>query len=194
MTTLNLSNVRLILDSYSRMSNNRLFGISSSFDVRDGFSTVYSITEERYKISENYKIGVVGNDLLGTYGQDFYQSDLEDLIEKSENPHAGFFEIVDAKQVFVGDLISIPVTVKDSDKVLFEIPYLVVAIENGNAFVKSAIELFQEPVKKTFFDFIKQNQYWDCQKVDLCDITQKFKKLDTKLVMPGYQHEDEDAA
>lgn len=193
MTTLNLSNVRLILDAYSRKSNERLLGMPFSFDVRDGFSTIYSITQERYKISENYKIGLVGNELM-TYNKDFYQSDLESIIERSENPYAGFYELVYAEKIVVGNLISVPLTFKDSDKVLFEIPYFVIAIENGQAFVKPVIELFQKAITKSLWDFVTRNKYWDCQKIDLSEITQKFEKLDTKTVMPGYQHEKNENA
>jgi len=191
----NLNNVRLILDSHSRMCASLPslgFGLASS--TKDGYSTVYSITEDRYKISENYKIGVVGIRHLGVPNESFYQDDLKSILKNSENPHAGFYELSFTDKVEPGDLISIPAIIENTDIVAFEVPYFVVAVESGYAFVKTAIELFQKPAQKSIWDFITQNPHWDCQKVDLCDITQKFVKLDTKNVMPGYHYDDLESA
>lgn len=195
MTTLNLSNVRLILDAYSRCASITFFGGECFQYSKDGFSALYSITEERYKIDDNYKIGFLGNKFQGTPEKDFYQSDLKTLIKKSQNPHAGFYQIVYTDKFNEGDLAYVPVVIEGTDKVVFEIPFLIVHIESGYAFVKSAIELFEKPIKKSLWDFVTRNKYWDCQKIDLSEITQKFEKLDTKTVMPGYQYEkDENAA
>jgi hypothetical protein len=195
MTTLNLSNVRLILDAYGRVSAHTFFGGPVFEYSKNGFSALYSITEERYKIEENYKIGVVGNFLQGVSNQDFYQSDLETLIKDAENQHAGFYQLCYSTEICVGDLIPVTLVNETTGDTFSEIPHQIVGIQNGHAFVKPVIEIFHKPARKSIWDFITQNQYWDCQTIDLAEITQKFEKLDPKVVMPGYKHyKDEDVA
>lgn len=185
MNDLNLSNVRMILDSYSRLDNaSRLFnlpiGLARSLD--NGYSACYSITEERYKLEENYKIGFVGNHYLGSPNENFYQSDLRSLMAKSENPHAGFYEIVQTNSFVIGDITSVDVFLLNEK--LFDLPFLIVGESTSHFYIKPIIETFEKPKKKSFMDIITRNQYWDCGRIEKEELTQKYIKLAINAVMP----------
>jgi hypothetical protein len=185
MNDLNLSNIRIILDSYSRLDNSsRLFnlpiGLARRLDT--GYSACYSITEDRYKINENYKIGFVGNYYFGIPNENFYQSDLRSLMAKSKNQHAGFYEIVHTNSFVIGDITSVDVC-KNSEK-LFDIPFLIVGESSTHFYIKPIIETFEKPKKKSLMDIITRNQYWDCGRIEKEELTQKYIKLDINTVMP----------
>jgi hypothetical protein len=185
MNDLNLSNVRMILDSYSRLDNaSRLFnlpiGLARSLD--NGYSACYSITEERYKLEDNYKIGFVGNHYLGSPNENFYQSDLRSLMAKSENPHAGFYEIVQTNSFVIGDITSVDVFLLNEK--LFDLPFLIVGESTSHFYIKPIIETFEKPKKKSFMDIITRNQYWDCGRIEKEELTQKYIKLAINAVMP----------
>lgn len=185
MNDLHLSNVRMILDSHSRMDHSsRLFnlpiGLARSLD--NGYSACYSITEERYKIEDNYKIGVIGNHYLGNPNENFYQSDLRNLMAKSENPHVGFYEIIQTNSFVIGDITSVDVHLQVEK--LFDIPFLIVGESATHFYLKPIIETFEKPKKKSFMDIITRNQYWDCGRIEKNELTQKYIKLNINSVMP----------
>lgn len=191
MNTPVLSNVRLILDSYSRLSRAARnlgipIGVASSY--KDGYSTCYSITEEQYQIADNHKIGVVGIKDLGVPDQSFYQSDLRTLIQESLNKHAGFYEIVESDSFAVGDIISIDIF--DLAVKQFDVPLLIVGEDANNFYIKFIIETFEKPIKKSFKDIIMRNPYWDCGKVSKKDLTHKYQKLSIQDVMPSRSYVD----
>lgn len=185
MNDLNLSNVRMILDSYSRLDNaSRLFnlpiGLARSLD--NGYSACYSITEERYKLEDNYKIGFVGNHYLGNPNENLYQSDLRSLMAKSKNPHAGFYEIVQTNSFVIGDITSVDVFLLNEK--LFDLPFLIVGESTSHFYIKPIIETFEKPKKKSFMDIITRNQYWDCGRIEKEELTQKYIKIAINAVMP----------
>lgn len=185
MNDLNLSNVRMILDSYSRLDNaSRLFnlpiGLARSLDT--GYSACYSITEERYKLEDNYKIGFVGNHYFGSPNENIYQSDLCSLMAKSKNPHAGFYEIIQTNSFVIGDITSVDVCLLDEK--LFDMPFLIVGESTSHFYIKPIIETFEKPKKKSFMDIITRNQYWDCGRIEKEELTQKYIKLAINAVMP----------
>lgn len=191
MNKLNLANVRMILDSYSRMSPipsqlGLSFGLACS--VKEGYSASYSITEERYEVKERHKIGFCGNPYLGVPSETFYQSDLRHLIENSENPHAGFYKITESDVFGIGDLANVNITEKG--KTVFDMPLLIVGQSASHFYLKSAVELFEEPKKKGLWDFITGNKYWDCAKVPKDQLTHKYIKLNVNDVLPDYEDED----
>lgn len=196
MNKLNLENVRMILDSYSRMNPipSQLglpFGLA--YRLQDGYSACYTITEKQHIVKENHKIGFNGNQYLGLPSESFYQCDLRSILKKSENPYAGFYEIVYANSFQVGDITSVEVS--HNNEKLFDIPFLIIGEDKNHFFIKPIIELFEAPPKKSFKDIITRNQYWDCGKVEKEELTQKYKKLETKDVIPDrYIDDDEDAA
>lgn len=185
MNDLNLSNVRMILDSHSRLDHSsRLFnlpiGLARSLD--NGYSACYSVTEDRYKLADKHKIGLVGNHYLGSPNENFYQSDLRSVMAKSENPHAGFYEIVHTNSFVVGDITSVDVY-QQAEK-LFDIPFLIVAESTTHFFIKPIIELFEKPKKKSFMDIITRNKHWDCGRIEKEELTQKYIKLSINAVLP----------
>lgn len=192
MNQLNISNVRMILDSYSRLNNaSHLFGLPIAFSssLNEGYSACYTISEERYKLKENYKISVVGNHYMFVPNEQFYQSDLRSLMEKSKNPHAGFYEIVDADSFQVGDIVSVDAC--HHNEKLFDLPLLIVAEDKSKLYVKLVIESFEKPPKKSLKDILTRNPYWDCAHILKEDVTKKYRKLSVDDVIPDVNREDE---
>lgn len=187
MNKLNIANVRMILDSYSRMNPmpSQLglpFGLASS--VKEGYSASYSITEERYKLQERYKVGFLGNPYLGVPSETFYQSDLSYRLERSDNPYAGFYEIVESNTFEIGEIVNIDVT--QQGQKLFDIPLVIVGQSPNHFYLKSVVELFDKPQKRGLWDLITGNQYWDCAKVPKDQLTHKYIKLNASDVLPDY--------
>lgn len=191
MNDLNLPNVRMILDSYSRLDNaSRLFNFPFGFSTRTdvGYSACYSITEDRYKLEDSFKIGFVGNHYLGSPNETFYQSDLRSILESSENPHAGFYEIIQTNSFVIGDITSVDIHLQ-AEK-LFDIPFLIVGESATHFYLKPIIETFEKPKKKSFMDIITRNQYWDCGRIEKDELTQKYIKMHINAVIPDRYLED----
>lgn len=183
MSQLNLANVRMVLDAYGHMSR---------IVPKDGYSACYSITEADYQIKTDNKIGFVGIKDLGVPDITFYQSDLRQLINSSSNPYAGFYEIVEASDFVVGDIVSIDVCA-DSVK-LFDIPLVIIGEDKDTVYLKLVIETFEKPAKKSFMDWITRNPYWDCGKVSKGEFTHKYQKLSVDNVIPNRYLVDSDNA
>lgn len=195
MTQLNISNVRLILDSHSRLNNaSALFNIPIGFasSVQEGYSACYSITEKDYSLKDNYKIGLLGIGHLSVPNEKFYQSDLRSLIEGSSNIHAGFYEIVEADTLKVGDITSVDVCHQGNK--LFDIPFMIVGEDTAKFYIKPIIETFEKPQKKSFMDIITRNPYWDCGVIEKAELTHKYRKLSVHDVIPDRYSDDDDMA
>lgn len=191
----NIKNVRLILDSHSRMcASCESLGFSIASSTKDGYSTVYTITEKNYKISDNHKIGFVGIPHLGVPAESFYQSDLKSIIERKANPYAGFYEIVPVTKIEINDILDLPAVDKHTREQLFNVPSIVLGFDGEFVFVKPIIELFR-PVKKGFFDFLKRNPFGkDVLKLETSMFANKFQKLNVCDVIPGYHYDDLESA
>jgi len=178
MTQLNIANVRLILDSYSRMGNmDAIFYMPFDYSdiVKNGYSACYTITEKDYVISDNYKIGCLGISHMLVPDANFYISDLRTLIENSSNPYAGFYEIIESDTFQVDDIVSFDVC--HDGKKLFDIPFIIVGEDNVKFYIKPIIETFEKPQKKSFMDIITRNPYWNCTFVGKTELTHKYRKL-----------------
>lgn len=174
-----ISKIRLILDSYEIMSAH--IGIKAkSYDK--GFSTVYGITEENYKIKDNHKIGVVGSKFLGVPDRSFYQSDLRSLIEGADNKHAGFYQLVPAVTIVVGDIVNTEIHFDNDNEILFEMPVLVTAVDCDKISGEALIETFI-PTKRSFWSWLNPKYRPGVFQIKKTDIKEKLEKIPTKSII-----------
>lgn len=195
MTQLNIANVRLILDSHSR-----LIKASAVFDlpiclastVEESYSACYTITEKDHPLKENHKIGLVGTHYFSVPNEKFYQSDLRTRLENESNPHAGFYEIVENGTFQVGDITSVDVCHQGNK--LFDMPFIIVGEDAAKFYIKPIIDTFDKPQKKSFMDIITRNPYWDCGGIEKSELTHKYRKLSVDDVIPDRYSDDDVAA
>lgn len=97
MSQLNLENIRFVGKSFSFVSGYFLGGIPNKTEIKEGFPSIFGISEERYKWKDLcYKIGLKSKNPV-VHSNDYYTSDLRSIIKKvnQEEPSViyGFYEI-----------------------------------------------------------------------------------------------------
>lgn len=97
MSQLNLENIRFVGKSFSFVSGYFFGGVPNKAEVKEGFPSVFGITEKRYAWKDLvYKIGLESKNPV-VHSHDYYTSDLRSIIKtinKEENPVSyGFYEI-----------------------------------------------------------------------------------------------------
>lgn len=192
MSQVNLSNIRIIMDSYSRLQT-PLFGllpVSLASSERDGYSALYSITEERYKLHDQYKIGLQGNLIFGVPNENYYQSDLKNLLKNSDNPFDGVYEIINHYgELDNGEILSLDVNVSKYE-IKFEIPLVIIEQDEKYYYCKSVIE---NRIKNQFYFknlFFKLRYGTELIRVEKEKgaMKRKFNKISLANIMPQYKN------
>lgn len=97
MSQLNLENIRFVGKSFSFISGYFLGGIPNKTEVKEGFPSLFGISEDRYKWKDLcYKIGLKSKNPV-VHSNDYYTSDLRSIIKKINREgfsfSYGFYEI-----------------------------------------------------------------------------------------------------
>lgn len=97
MSQLNLENIRFVGKSFSFISSYFLGGIPNKTEIKEGFPSIFGISEERYKWKDLcYKIGLKSKNPV-VHSHDYYTSDLRSIIKRVNQEESsfsyGFYEI-----------------------------------------------------------------------------------------------------
>lgn len=97
MSQLNLKNIRFVGKSFSFISGCFLGVIPNKTEVKEGFPSLFGISEDRYKWKDLcYKIGLKSKNPV-VHSNDYYTSDLRSIIKKINREgfsfSYGFYEI-----------------------------------------------------------------------------------------------------
>ncbi|MNG45627.1 hypothetical protein D3C79_34650 [compost metagenome] len=101
--------ILMIGRSYNAISN-EMYGISlCTHDREKPFSALFQLTEERYQLKDNYKVGFVAAKKRLYRSEDYYLMDLESIMKSwiVEAPECGYYQPspVNVSDIQTGDVL-----------------------------------------------------------------------------------------
>lgn len=131
------TNYRFLLTSHTHFEqstlsiSSMLLGVGFVTDRPKPIIDIYSITQERYKLADNYKIGLVGNPNYLTPNEQFYISDLRSILQGAKDPLVGVYEAYQFSEGNLPKLTDLIVTTTMSDEHRLQQVWKVTKVRKG---------------------------------------------------------------